>query len=83
MSLLELLPIAPQKSRTMADSETVQRIQFGEEIYPVKTKTSNVYNKEHSPSEKNDFDIEDRAMQIANADLNKKKKQVCNFSSIL
>jgi KUP system potassium uptake protein len=60
----------------MADSETAQRIQFGEEIHPVKTATSKVYNKDPSLSEKNGFDIEDRAMQIANADLNQKKKQV-------
>jgi KUP system potassium uptake protein len=60
----------------MADLETAQRIQFGEGIHPVKTATSKVYNKDPSFSEKNGFDIEDRAIQIANADLNQKKKQV-------
>jgi hypothetical protein len=81
--LRELLPIAWQKSKAMADLETVQRIQFGEEIHPVKTGTSKVYNKDPSLSEKNGFDIEDRAMQIANADLNQKKKQVRYFCSML
>lgn len=60
----------------MADSETSPRIQFGEDIHPVKTSTSKVYNKDASLSEKNGFDVEDRALQIANADLNQKKKQV-------
>ncbi len=64
----------------MADSETAQRVQFGEDINPVKTATSNVYNKDYSLSEKNGFDVEDRAMQIANADLNQKKKQVSSFN---
>lgn len=61
----------------MADSEPAQRIQFGEEIHPVKTATSKVYNKDPSLSEKRSFDVEDSAVQIANADLNRKKKQVC------
>ena len=60
----------------MADSEPPQHIQFGGEIHPVKTAASKVYEKDPSLSEKNDFDVEDRAMQIANADLNQKKKQV-------
>lgn len=66
----------------MADSETPQRIQFGEEIHPVKTSTSKVYNKDASLSEKNGFDIEDRALQIANADLNREKKQVSEFMPV-
>lgn len=60
----------------MAESETAQRIQFGEDIHPAKTAISKVYNEDPSFPEKNGFDIEDRAMQIANADLNQKKKQV-------
>jgi KUP system potassium uptake protein len=66
----------------MADSEIPQHIQFGEEIHPVKTATSKIYNKDDSLSEKNGYDIEDRAMQIANADLNQKKKQVSGSLSI-
>ena len=60
----------------MADSDIAQRIQFGEDIHPVKTASSKVYNKDPSVSEKNGLDIEDRAVQIANEDLNQKKKQV-------
>ncbi len=67
---------AQSGSKAMADSETSPRIQFGEDIHPVKTSTSKVYNKDASLSEKNGFDVEDRALQIANADLNQKKKQV-------
>jgi KUP system potassium uptake protein len=67
----------------MAESDIAQRIQFGEEIHPVKPSTSKVYNKDPSLSEKKSFDVEDRAIQIANADLNQKKKQVNYFLPIL
>jgi len=64
----------------MADSEPSQHIHFG--IHPVKSAASKVYNKDPSLSEKVDFDVEDRAMQIANADLNQKKKQVSRGSLV-
>lgn len=66
----------------MADSNPAPRIQFGEDIQPVKTnKSATVYSKAHdgypSSSEKSGaVDVEDRAVQIANEDLNKKNKQV-------
>ncbi|KAF4636440.1 hypothetical protein G7Y89_g1645 [Cudoniella acicularis] len=64
----------------MADSIPIQRIQYGEETNPVKSKNgSTVYasaHDEHSLSEKNHGpDLEERAVQLANADLNAKKKQ--------
>jgi len=60
----------------MADANISQHIQFGDEIHHVKTTSSKVHNKDPSVSEKNGLDIEDRAVQIANEDLNQKKKQV-------
>ena len=61
----------------MAESEPIQRIAFGDGIHPVKSSGPDVYSKtlKQSVSEKNDFDVEDRAAQIADADLNRKKKQ--------
>ena len=63
----------------MAESTPVQRIQFGDEISPVKktvTSYSNA-NKDPSLSEKaGGYDLEERAIQIADQDLNQKKKQV-------
>jgi KUP system potassium uptake protein len=67
----------------MAEPDLSQRIHFGEEIHPAKSATSKTYNKDPSISEKNGFDIEDHAMQIANADLNQKKKQVSSYLPIL
>jgi len=68
----------------MADSTPAQGIQFGEDIQPVKTNKGATFNsKAHdgypSSSEKSRaVDIEDKAVQIANDDLNKKNKQVCD-----
>jgi len=64
----------------MAESTPIQRVQFGEEIHPVKS--TGVYSstvREASLSEKNeDVNFEERAVQIADADANRKKKQVCH-----
>ena len=69
----------------MADSEGIGRIQFVEEIHPVKTAGSAAYRKELAAAEKTrgDFDAEERAVQLATADLNSKKKQVGKLLSIL
>lgn len=66
----------------MADSSSIQHVQFGGDIEPVKTRNNSVvYSKAHngrpSLSEKTEpVDVEDRAAQIADEDLNSKKKQV-------
>ena len=66
----------------MADSTPIQRVQFGENIQPVKTKGSaTVYSQAHNDhpalNEKREaVDVEDSAVQIATEDLNRKKKQV-------
>jgi hypothetical protein len=59
-------------------SEPIQHIQFGEEIQPTRTTASKAYTKDlASFSEKYaGVDLEERAVQIANEDLNHKKKQV-------
>jgi hypothetical protein len=61
-----------------AMSEPIQHIQFGEEIQPARTTASKAYTKDlASFSEKSaGVDLEERAIQIANEDLNHKKKQV-------
>ena len=63
----------------MAESSPAQRIQFGDEINPIR-KTSTAYSnavKEPSLSEKAaGHDLEEKAIQIADQDLNQKKKQV-------
>jgi KUP system potassium uptake protein len=58
-------------------SEPIQHIQFGEEIQPARTTASKAYTKDlASFSEKSaGVDLEERAVQIANEDLNHKKKQ--------
>lgn len=62
----------------MADPTPAPRIQFGEEIHPVKS--AGVYSamvKDAALLEKNGgLDLEQRALQIADSDLNRKKKQV-------
>jgi hypothetical protein len=69
----------------MADSTPIQHVQFGEGIEPVKTKNgataySQAYNGQPALNEKGEaVDVEDRAVQIANEDLNKKNKQVRRF----
>ena len=59
---------------------TAQRIQFGDEISPVKSTGATAYSdghKEPSLVEKRaDYDTEEMALQIADADLNSRKKQV-------
>jgi len=72
----------------MTDSTPIQRVQFGEAIQPAKAKDeATVYSQAHKShpglNEKGEgeaVDVEDRAVQIANEDLNKKNKQVCGFS---
>jgi KUP system potassium uptake protein len=61
----------------MAESEPIQRVAFGDGIHPVKSSGPTVYttSRKESISEKNGYDVEDRAAQIADADLNRKKKQ--------
>jgi len=70
----------------MADPISAQHIQFGNEISPAKTGGTTVYstaNKAPSESEKDgDYDLEDRAYQIANSDFNSRKKQVCRFFTV-
>lgn len=70
----------------MEASTPIQRVQFGEDIQPVKTKNSStVYSQAHNDhpalNEKGEaVDLEDRAaVQIASEDLNKKNKQVSGF----
>jgi KUP system potassium uptake protein len=61
----------------MDDSEGINGVQVGEDIHPVKTADSAAYRKELAATEKarGDYNIEERAAQLANADLNSKKKQ--------
>jgi len=64
-------------SPTMADG---QRIQFGDDIHSVKQSESSPYatalDKSKMSQKVTGFDIEEKAVEIANADLNHKKKQV-------
>jgi KUP system potassium uptake protein len=61
----------------MTESEPIQRVAFGDGIHPVKSTGATVYStgRKQSISEKDGYDIEERAAQIADADLNRKKKQ--------
>jgi hypothetical protein len=61
-----------------AMSELIQHVQFGEEIQPARMTASKAYTNDlASFSEKSaGVDLEERAVQIANEDLNHKKKQV-------
>ncbi|KAH6681627.1 putative potassium transporter 5 [Halenospora varia] len=64
----------------MAESTPIQRVQYEEGIHPVKSKNESAhYSKaleEHALSEKNSSaDLEERAVRLANADLNRKNKQ--------
>lgn len=62
----------------MAESTLVQRLQFEDGIHPIKTAGSRAYSissKERPlPEKAGGYDLEERAVQIANDDLNRKKK---------
>lgn len=61
----------------MADSEVPWRIQSVEEIHTVKSANGDAFKRELALSEKApDVSIEERAIRIANQDLNHKHKQV-------
>jgi hypothetical protein len=62
----------------MVNPEPAQRIQFGEDIQPVISKTTHITSHDLAfESEKAlRHDEEEWAVQITNADLNSKKKQV-------
>ncbi|KAH9206123.1 potassium transporter-domain-containing protein [Leptodontidium sp. 2 PMI_412] len=61
----------------MAESTLVQRLQFEDGIHPIKTAGSRAYSissKEHPlPEKAGGYDLEERAVQITNDDLNRKK----------
>lgn len=62
----------------MAESDPIQRVQFGDGIDPVKSAGATVYStlqKEPSIPEKTGYDVEGTAAQIADGDMNGKKKQ--------
>jgi KUP system potassium uptake protein len=62
----------------MAESDTIQRVQFGDGLHPVRSTGATPYStglKEQSISEKAAYDPEDSAARIADDDLNRKKKQ--------
>lgn len=68
----------------MAESDPIQHVNFGEGIHPVKSAGATRYSighKEQSISEKAVYDVEDTAAQIADADLNRKKKQASSLST--
>jgi hypothetical protein len=68
----------------MAESDPIQRVAFGEGKHPLRSTGATIYStghKEQSISEKTVYDVEDTAAQIADADLNSKKKQVSSTSS--
>jgi hypothetical protein len=59
----------------MVESDSTQRIQFGNDVLPVKSNRVTAYssgNRDTSISEKVEYDVEDKAAQIATADLNMK-----------
>lgn len=64
----------------MADISIAPRIQFEGETHPVKTTgeatSSTVQNGASLSEEVEGYDLEAKAVQIADADLNHKKKQV-------
>jgi hypothetical protein len=66
----------------MVESDAIQHIQFGDGIVPAKSAgdtANSTGNIGPYSSEKADYDLEDRAAQIATADLNQK---VCPLSSL-
>ena len=59
----------------MVESDPTQRIQFGDDVLPVKSTGVTAYStgkRDTSISEKAEYDVEDKAAQIATADLNMK-----------
>jgi len=55
-------------------------VQFGDGIRPVKSMPSHALAIDEDPSladKAADYDYEEKAIQIANDDLNRKNKQVC------
>lgn len=67
-------------------SDTPQHIQFGDEIKPVRSNRSNISNglpfgdvlgESKVSQAATSHDFEEKALEIANEDLNRKKKQVC------
>ena len=64
-------------------AQTSSNPQIGDEIHPVKTTQSRVFPISEDPSlaaKAASYDHEEKAMQIANDDLNRKNKQVCIFN---
>jgi hypothetical protein len=67
----------------MPASEIAQRIQFEEDIHPVKLHDGNSYKKELSLVEKPlDVEDEERMRRIADDDANHKRKQVRAFPGV-
>lgn len=67
----------------MAAPEGAQRIQFGDDINPVKTHNSATYKKELAMGEKvvvTDIDDEEHMRRVADNDANHKRKQVRSFA---
>jgi hypothetical protein len=71
-------------SKSQIEDMADHRIQFRDEIHPVKTSNSRVHPIEKSsPSiieKEASYDEEEKALRIANEDLNRKKKQVSTYS---
>jgi hypothetical protein len=60
----------------MADSDPIQRVQYEDGIRSVKSAGATVYpQQEKNFAEKDGSDVEATAAQIADADLNRRKKQ--------
>ena len=60
-------------------AEPAPKIQFGDEIHPIKTTPSRVFPINEDPSlarKAAGYDYEEKAIQIANDDLNRTNKQV-------
>jgi KUP system potassium uptake protein len=77
----------PERKRKMADQDSIQQqshIQFGDEIRPVKSNGAPPYTtvlRDSKVSQRiTSHDLEEKAVRLANEDLNTKKKQVrCAF----
>lgn len=63
-------------------AQPTSHAQIGDEIHPVRTTQSRTFAIDEDPSLKRkaaSYDHEEKAIQIADADLNRKNKQVCAF----